>query len=346
MSTHSSNGVEASEHRTYRQGKTLLVASTGGHLEELVRLRDRIPGLGSFEWATFDDVQSRSLLAGEVVHHVGYIAPRGYGAAAQSLIGAIDIVRSGGYSHIISTGSGIAVPFFAAGRILRVSCHYIESAARSERPSMTGSVVRMLPGVRLYSQYPNMVGRRWSYGGSLFDGFETYSPAGGASSTSGTRLQRVVVTLGTMRTFGFRRAVERLVTLLPQVCAPDAEILWQTGSTDLSGLDVPGQDRVGADELRRAIAAADLVIAHAGVGTALTVLDAGHCPVLVPRLSAHDEHIDDHQVIIARALDERGLAVSRDADELTPTDLWQAAGSRVQTVGQPAPFVLDMRSRR
>ena len=48
-----------------RPGRTLMVASTGGHLEQLYRLRQRfMPELGEVEWATFDTGQSRYLLAG------------------------------------------------------------------------------------------------------------------------------------------------------------------------------------------------------------------------------------------------------------------------------------------
>ena len=43
--------------------KALLVASTGGHLEQLTRLeRAMRPAVNEAEYATFDDPQSRSLL--------------------------------------------------------------------------------------------------------------------------------------------------------------------------------------------------------------------------------------------------------------------------------------------
>ena len=46
----------------------LLVASTGGHLVELMRLRPRLTGIGDeVTWVTFDTPQSRSMLAGEDV---------------------------------------------------------------------------------------------------------------------------------------------------------------------------------------------------------------------------------------------------------------------------------------
>jgi len=321
-------------------GPTLLVASTGGHLEELFRLRERMGGrYGPYEWATFDDAQSRSLLRGERVHYVDYIAPRGYAAAAKDLPAAVAVLLSGRYGAVVSTGSGIALPFFIAARALRVPSYYIESAARVEGPSATGRLLRLLPGTRLFTQYPALADRRWAYRGSLFDGFGMEVPA--VMPTPHRGLQRVVVTLGTMRTYGFRRAVERLTEALADVCAPDVDILWQVGATDVSGLGVEGHDLVPAHELSAAEAEADLVVAHAGIGSALCALDAGKAPVLLPRRSAYGEHVDDHQTLICADLDRRGIAVGREVADLTAVDLWEAAHRAVHPIGDEASFSLS-----
>ena len=315
----------------------LLVASTGGHLEELVRLRGRLGAAAeSCVWATFEDDQSTSLLQGESVHHVHHIPPRGYRAAALATADAVRILRGGGFGAVVSTGSGIALPFFAAARVLGIPCHYIESAARSTGPSLTGKVLARVPGVRLYSQYPALWGPRWSYRGSLFDGFERVDRPLTTSASPG----RVVVTLGTMRGYGFRRAVERLTRLLPEVSAPDVEVLWQTGATDVSGLGIGGRDLVPASELRAAVADADLVVAHAGVGSSLVSLDAGRVPVLLPRRAAHGEHVDDHQALISAHLDDLGIAVGRDVEDLTAHDLVAAASVSVRATERAQPFVL------
>lgn len=320
-------------------GPTLLVASTGGHLEELYRLKDSLaPASHGVEWVTFDAPQSRSLLEGETVHHVPYIAPRAYRAAVSSLTSARRIIRNGGYARVVSTGSGIAVPLLSMARAHRVPCHYVESAARSHAPSFTGRVVSRIPGVRLYTQYPGWSGPRWAYRGSIFDGFVAENPIKVRTRPA----SRVVVTLGTMRTYGFRRAVEHLVKVLPEVTTPDADVVWQVGVTELSGLEVGGRtfDTMPTHELRAAIADADLVVAHAGVGSALTALEAGRAPVLLPRLQAYDEHVDDHQTYIAEELSTRGLAVSRDPADLTAEDVVVAMSMAVEQISTPPPFEL------
>jgi len=79
------------------------------------------------------------------------------------------------------------------------------------------------------------------------------------------------------------------------------------------------------DELVATMASADNVVCHAGVGTIMTALQAGHTPVVIPRLAHHAEHVDDHQLDIATRFAERGLvrcvAFETDlAPLLTPRD--------------------------
>lgn len=304
----------------------LLVASTGGHLEQLTRLEPRLrPSASAATFATFDDQQSRSLLSGRDVFFVPRIPPRGLRQAMEVLPHASRILREGRYDSLVSTGSAIAVPFILAARAMNIECHYVESAARANGPSLTGKIVSRIPGVRLYSQYESWATGRWGRGGSVFDGFEL------DEVPRETRpVNRVVVTFGTMRGYPYRRALDAIHRLLPDFAAPDVEVLWQVGDTPVDGLSITSADLIPAAELRQAIIDADLVIAHAGVGSCLQFLDAGHCPVLLPRSARHHEHIDDHQWLIADQLHARNLSVSRDADDLTLEDIATALSRRVR----------------
>jgi UDP-N-acetylglucosamine transferase subunit ALG13 len=312
-----------------RDGVSLLVASSGGHLAELDALRPRLNVGAAVEWVTFDTPQARSLLRGEVVHFVRFIAPRDARSILRNLRPALRILRAGRYSRVISTGSGVALVFIPLARAMGITCHYIESAARQDGPSLTARLLSPVPGVRFYSQSRTWTTSRWRYGGSVFDGYEPVA-------VGGSSIRRVVVTLGTL-SFGFRRLVERLITVLPA----GADTLWQTGGTDVAGLAIDAHDQLPAHELAAAMRAADVVVSHAGVGSALTILEAGHCPVLVPRTLARGEHVDDHQEAIAADLQRRGLAVCRDADELTFADLARASRLRAHRLEMPPPFALQ-----
>lgn len=70
-------------------------------------------------------------------------------------------------------------------------------------------------------------------------------------------------------------------------------------------------------ELIESIEAADAVVCHAGAGSILCALRAGHIPVVVPRLKRYGETVDDHQVEFSRALAAEGKVIAvEDLDRL------------------------------
>ena len=285
---------------------------------------------------TSDEPQSRSLLAGEDVFHLRYVPPRRADLVLANMAAARRLLKEEEYARVITTGSAMALSVLIPARARGIPCYWVESSARAMGPSLTGRIVGRIPGMHLFAQYPTWANSRWAYRGSVLD---VYQPAARTPPPDG-QARRVVVTVGTMKTYGFRRAFESLVRLLPEVLAPDAEVLWQTGVTDLSGLDIPAHPVLPATQIREAMAAADLVIAHAGVGSALTALDQGRAPVLLPRLHRFDEMVDDHQLMIAAELESRGLAVSRAPEDLTADDLRKAIGTGVATTTDLPPFQL------
>jgi UDP-N-acetylglucosamine transferase subunit ALG13 len=70
------------------------------------------------------------------------------------------------------------------------------------------------------------------------------------------------------------------------------------------------------------------VVTHAGVGSVLVARRAGQAPVVVPRLRALGEHVDDHQIQFVRALEREGLV----------TVVWDVAELRAAVLAaRPAP---------
>jgi UDP-N-acetylglucosamine--N-acetylmuramyl-(pentapeptide) pyrophosphoryl-undecaprenol N-acetylglucosamine transferase len=103
----------------------------------------------------------------------------------------------------------------------------------------------------------------------------------------------------------------------------------------------PGVRRqVPIAEMRQAMREADVVISHAGVGSALAAMQAGRRAVYIPRRRAHGEHVDDHQVEMACELEGRNLVVAREAADVTLADLTTAAAWSVRGRRDAAPFRL------
>lgn len=312
---------------------TLMVSSTGGHLTELYRLAPRLPlSATPVVWVTNDNRQSRSMLRGRHVVFVPYQGSRNPRAGAWNTVLASGVLSRYRPDVVVSNGSGIALSFLPLAAARGASCHYIECATRVLGPSLTGRVLRAVPGVRCYTQHPGWAGRGWRYAGSVLEGFVGVDRDDGPAAP-----RRVVVTLGTWRQ-GFRDLVERLVQILPA----DADVVWQTGYTDVTGLGIQAQAWLPEHELRSALGAADVVVTHAGIGATLDALEAGLCPIVVPRRKAAGEQIDDHQVELAEELDRRGLAVTRRPEELRAGDIATAAGRRIVRATAPAPFALAL----
>lgn len=308
--------------------RTLLVASTGGHLRELHRLRPRLTSITSAVWVTNDTVQSRTLLDGEETVYVPYQGSRNLGRTLANVPVAVRLLRSGGFEQVASTGSGIALSFLPAAAALRRSAHYIESATRVIGPSVTGRALRAVPGVRCYTQHGAWAGAGWRHHGSVLDGFSV-------SKGRPRPVTRVLVTLGTWRQ-PFDRLVRRLLAILPA----DTHVVWQTGHTDVSALAITTVPWLTPEELRLELEACDIVVTHAGMGAVLDALEAGRLPVVVPRTKAAGEQIDDHQSELATELDRLGLAIARSVESLDWSDLERAAAARV-VAGPAPPLELD-----
>ena len=311
-------------------GTVLLVASAGGHLRELEALAPRlVPPGWRHVWLVPAGPQADQLDSSHPVHRLHPTAPRDWKATLRNVIPAGRTLRQVRPVAVVSTGAAVAVPSLGLARLRGVEAHYIESAARTGGPSLTGRMLRRLPGCHLYSQWPGWADDHWSAVGSVFDGYEA------EPIPVQTPVRTLVVTLGTQSGYGFRRLVERLTQIVPA----EVDVLWQVGGTDVSGLGIDAVARVDPDTLAEAMVRADAVISHAGVGSALGALAAGRMPVLVPRRQGHGEHVDDHQSQIGDEVVRRRLARAREADVVTWEDVEWAAGHTV-TYAEPGPLSL------
>ncbi len=307
---------------------TMLVASSGGHFTQLAELWPRIETASKdCVWVTFDSPQTRSMLKDQPqVEYVPYIKPRGLTSVLRNVPQAFRLIRKYNVDSVISTGSAIALAYLPYSAVRGIPTHYIESATRVEGPSVTGKALSRVPGIKFYNQHEAWANDQWKFLGSVFDGFEAVP-----LTQKPTKIKRAVVSVGTMEDYSFRDFFVRLAGYLSEA----ESVLWQTGSTDVSDLGIDGKEVVPAHELEQAMREADVVIAHAGTGTALTSLRMGKRPILVPRDSSSGQHIDDHQFQTAALLDKMGLALSRKVEDLTKEDLLEAAGFKVIRSDKP-----------
>jgi UDP-N-acetylglucosamine transferase subunit ALG13 len=281
------------------------------------------------------------MLADRDVEFVPYVGVRNVPDVLRCILYAHRLMARRKVTRAVSTGSGIALGYLPYLATRGVECHYIESATRVSGPSMTGRVLQWVPGVRTYTQYQSWADQRWGYAGSVFDGYESI-----AVTRVPDAVLRVVVTVGSATQYPFRRLFEHLAPLLApdgvlaQTTGLPVEVLWQTADTPVDDLPIRATPVLPAAELGAALGKADIVISHAGTGSALATLNAGRYPILATRDSARGEQIDDHQHELATELARRGLAMHRDAQSITIDDMVETLGTTVRRRAAPPPFAL------
>ena len=153
----------------------LLVCSTGGHLLQLLALREAWDGF-SRVWVTFDKSDARSLLTGERVVYAHGPTNRNFGLLAvrnqlRNGVLAFRLLRATRPRVVLTTGAGVAVPFAWLGRLLGARTVYVESLTRIERPSLSCRLIAPV-ATRIYAQWPELTGAvpRARYLGSVVSG--------------------------------------------------------------------------------------------------------------------------------------------------------------------------------
>jgi UDP-N-acetylglucosamine--N-acetylmuramyl-(pentapeptide) pyrophosphoryl-undecaprenol N-acetylglucosamine transferase len=307
----------------------ILAASPGGHLAELVSIVERLVSPTYTKiWVTHPSDQIKGLLGDDMIVQLPYTAPRDVVGTLRNAGVLLRRIGQTPISGVLTSGASVGLSALLAAAAKRVPAHYVELAARSEGPSLSGKVAQRFPGTRVYTQYPSWDRPGWVYCGSVFDEFASRRSPRSDSPRS------FLVTVG-LNSYGF----DRLLTAADAVIPPDAEVTWQTGSSSWTPTRGAHRPSIGSDALARIAADSDVVISHSGTGSALAALRAGKRPILIPRRAAQNEHVDDHQVQISRDLVSRSLAFEVDPDHLRLEHLTEAFDWLVDPAPRTTPLV-------
>lgn len=95
------------------------------------------------------------------------------------------------------------------------------------------------------------------------------------------------------------------------------DVLAQIGPSELRPQYIEFRSFLSPTEFTRHFASADLVIAHAGMGSIISAMTESKPILVMPRRASLNEHRNDHQLATARCLKELGrVLVAMDAQEL------------------------------
>lgn len=139
------------------QTRALLVGSSGGHLTQLHALKPWWDD-HTRAWVTFDTPDAVHTLAGEEnVWWAYHPTTRSVKNLVKNLGLAWKVMRRFRPTVILSTGAGVALPFFVLGRLTGVRTVYIEVYDRIETPTLTGRLCRPFTDLMLV-QWPEQAG--------------------------------------------------------------------------------------------------------------------------------------------------------------------------------------------
>lgn len=137
--------------------KALLVCSPGGHLQQLLALK---PAWGdtAHSWVTLPGADVGVLLADESVTLGHSPTNRHLGNLIRNTGLAWRLLRRERPDVVLSTGAGLALPFFLIAKALRIRCVYVESVTRAESLSLTGRLVYPLAD-SFFVQWPDLAAK-------------------------------------------------------------------------------------------------------------------------------------------------------------------------------------------
>ena len=124
---------------------------------------------------------------------------------------------------------------------------------------------------------------------------------------------------------------------------PD-NLVIQTGHSGYRPKNAPHFDFVSFDEANDHIRKSQLVVSHAGIGTIILCKEYGTPILIFPRRKGYGEHMNDHQMEIAKALEERGaedIFVAFEEDRLEE-EIQEALKRRKRPVPQKNPGKADL----
>jgi UDP-N-acetylglucosamine transferase subunit ALG13 len=154
----------------------------------------------------------------------------------------------------------------------------------------------------------------------------------------------IFVTVGSMFPF------DRLIRLMDAWASehPDVEVIAQIGDGKYVPVTMRWERTIGKKEFSKNIRDAEIVVAHAGIGTIVQTLEAGKPVVVLPRQATLGEHTTDHQLHTVKWLGERPGVFVAMTDEALPVTIAQLQERRTEvnsTLGPTAPAAFIARLR-
>ena len=149
----------------------------------------------------------------------------------------------------------------------------------------------------------------------------------------------IFVTVGTQGQFNrLIRTVDEWAGLRKKT-----DVFAQTGPSDYRANNIRTKPFVDPSEFRNRVESANIIIAHAGMGSIITALELGKPILVMPRLAELGEHRNNHQVATAKRLAEQGriLVAFNEHELLQKLDGISWSGKTERITAQASPRLIS-----
>ncbi len=231
----------------------------------------------------FDTPEALDLLRDEQVTWAHHPTTRNVVNLVRNLGLAWRVLRRERPDVVISTGAGVAVPFFVLARLTGISTTYLEVYDRIDTPTLTA---------RLCRPFTDRMLVQWDEQRRLYA-----APRSWGACCEPDRRQP-----------GDRPPSVRAVGEWSEAWVQqftDWQLVVQHGYTRTPAVGT-GFDFCGREQLDELFERAQVVACHGGPGTITQAKRYGHTPIVVPRDPGQGEHVDDHQQLFSRRLGSFG----------------------------------------
>ncbi len=124
----------------------------------------------------------------------------------------------------------------------------------------------------------------------------------------------ILVTVGSQK-FQFDRLLKKIDELIEEKKLKD-NVFAQIGNSNYLPKNYEWVKFLDRDAFQEKIEEADIIITHGGTGVIIKSLKLGKKIIVVPRQKKFNEHVDDHQLQIAKEFDGKFVETVLDIEEL------------------------------
>ena len=280
--------------------KICLVCSSGGHLAEMMELKEVYARYNHF-FVSYNSADTIELAEKEKV----YFLTNPHRHPILTILNFLQSFRLFTKEMpdiIMTTGAGVALPMCYIAKLFRKRIIFIESFCRVKKPSLFGRLIYPIANLTIVQWEPLLkYYKRAEYGGHIFD-FSS------KEDEEKVIKNQIFVTVGTL-SLGFDRLPKEIDMLIEKRIIRE-KVIAQIGSSKYTPKNYEWFRFTSKEVYWDTMKESKIVITHGGVGSITNALKFDKRTIVVPRRKKFGEVVNDHQLEIARELERQGKIIA------------------------------------